>query len=118
MSRLLDELKNYGADVDGVMDRFMEDEELLEACLDEYLLEDEYSILKKCIDEHRYEDAFEVAHALKGVVGNLGLVPLFEATCIVVEALRAKDYSDIDNLFNKASAANDTFVNMYKGLKK
>ena len=32
--------------------------------------------------------AFEAAHTLKGVTGNMGLTPLYDAVCTIVEPLR------------------------------
>ena len=34
------------------------------------------------------DGAFQAAHTLKGVSGNLGLTPLYEAVCDIVEPLR------------------------------
>lgn len=42
--------------------------------------------------------AFEAAHALKGITGNLALVPLYEPIVEITELLRARqeiDYADL-----------------------
>ena len=41
-----------------------------------------------------YTAAFEAAHTLKGVVGNMGLTPLYEAVCVIVEPLRSRECRD------------------------
>ena len=38
--------------------------------------------------------AFEAAHTLKGVAGNLGLKPLYDAVCHIVEPLRRGEERD------------------------
>ncbi|SHK03622.1 Hpt domain-containing protein [Hespellia stercorisuis] len=96
MSELLDKCKAYGADVTGAMERFMDDEELYEMCLEQFADDPGFAGLEKAVGEKQYKEAFEHAHALKGVAGNLGLTPLFEAVCELVEPLRAEDYSNID----------------------
>ena len=45
-------------------------------------------LLNLAIRSKNYEAAFEAAHGLKGSSGTLGLTPLYEAVCAVVENLR------------------------------
>ena len=65
MSRLLDSMAAYGADTEGVLDRFMDDEELYATCLDEFVETTDLEGLHNYIDAKDYDNAFEVAHALK-----------------------------------------------------
>ena len=55
--------------------------------------------------------AFEAAHALKGVLGNLGLTPLYEPVAEMTECLRSKtdkDYSAyIDVIEDRVNALNN-----------
>ena len=48
--------------------------------------------------------AFEAAHTLKGVVGNMGLTPLYQAVCAIVEPLRAKEGADYAALYRAVRA--------------
>lgn len=58
--------------------------------------EDEgFSNLGGALEAKKYDDAFDYAHMLKGVAGNLGLNPLFNTISVLVEALRAKDFSTL-----------------------
>ncbi len=43
--------------------------------------------------------AFEAAHTLKGVAGNLGLTPLYEAVCAIVEPLRSRAGADYRSMY-------------------
>ena len=117
MSAFLDKFAAYGADVEGVMDRFMDDEDLLMTCLDQFVADDEVEQLKEEMDKGDYEQAFEVAHALKGVSGNLGLTPLFQATCVLVEALRHKEYDNLKEQLALVLERREEFVKAYEDMK-
>ena len=45
------------------------------------------------------ERALVAAHALKGVAGNLGLLPLSRAVCAIVGPLRAREARDYGALY-------------------
>ena len=55
--------------------------------------------------------AFESAHALKGVLGNLSLTPLYDKVSEITELLRARTETDYSPLLSEISALRD-------GLKK
>lgn len=84
-------LRADGADIDGINDRFAGDDELYGKCLSELLEEKNFTLLESSLAEHDYKSAFAAAHALKGLSGNLGVTPLYNAVCALVEALRAND---------------------------
>ncbi|MGN0169955.1 MAG: Hpt domain-containing protein [Lachnospiraceae bacterium] len=117
MSLLAETLAAYGADVDGVMDRFLDDEELLISCLDEFIEENEIPRLKECLDRKDYKGAFEVAHAMKGVTGNLGLTPLYTAVCELVESLRAQEYTHVEKQYEDVKNRREEFVSAYEQMK-
>ena len=53
--------------------------------------------LKDALAEKNLKAAFEAAHAIKGMMGNLGLTPLYELSSEMTELLRAgkdADYAD------------------------
>lgn len=99
MSELLDRCREYGADVEGTMERLMDDEELFEMCMMQFSQDEGFAGLKGAIESKDYKAAFEYAHALKGVAGNLGLTPLFNAISEMVEALRIDDYSHVEDQY-------------------
>ena len=54
--------------------------------------------LKQSIKSKNLDAAFEAAHALKGVLGNLSLTPLYTIAVEITELLRNRtqmDYSDL-----------------------
>lgn len=97
MSELLKQkLKENGADVEGTLHRFMNNDALFLKFILKFKDDQNYAILKKHLDDKNYEEAFKAAHTLKGVSANLGLNPIFERASAVTELLRGKDASEVD----------------------
>lgn len=88
-------LAAYGADVSTALERFLDDEDLLENCFMLMLEDENFLLLKEQIGNEDYDAAFNSAHALKGVLSNLELTPLLMEVNTLLESLRAKDYSQI-----------------------
>lgn len=96
-AELMKKIEEYGADISGISDRFMGNYELYASCLLEFINEPSIDSLRKSIASHKYDESFSSSHALKGLSGNLGLTPLYDAVCVLVESLREKKYDDADN---------------------
>lgn len=88
MKDLFVKLKDAGCDVEGALARFLDDEELYVQFYAELLEDEAFTNLGQAIEEKRLYDAFEYAHTLKGIIGNMGLTPMFETVCDIVEPLR------------------------------
>lgn len=88
MKELFVKLKEAECDVEGALARFLDDEDLYEQFYGELLNDEAFGKLGLALDENRVSDAFEYAHTLKGIIGNMGLTPLFETICEIVEPLR------------------------------
>lgn len=82
------ELREYGCDMDGAMNRFLNDVELFNKCLDSVLADEAFEKLGQALEANQVRPAFEYAHTLKGVIGNMGLTPLYEIVVEIVEPLR------------------------------
>ena len=54
--------------------------------------------LKQSLDAKNLDAAFEAAHALKGVLGNLSLTPLYTTAVTITEHLRARDNIDYSGM--------------------
>ena len=81
----------YGADYNSTMARFMGNEAMYLKFLDMLFKDDNLEKLGTALEQQDYEAAFAAAHTLKGVVGNMGLTPLFNAVCAIVEPLRRRE---------------------------
>ncbi len=99
MSVLTEKLAAYGVDIPVTLERFVGDENLYETCFKMLLNEKGFDELGRNIADKDYEKAFNSAHALKGVVSNMGLSPLHHSIAVMVEALRARDYSNLDDQY-------------------
>ncbi len=98
MSELLKQkLKENGADVEGTLHRFMNNDALFLKFILKFKDDQNYAKLKQYLDEKNYEEAFKAAHTLKGVSANLGLNPIFDRASAVTELLRGKDASEVDD---------------------
>lgn len=105
MSELTDRLRAYGADMDGAMERFVGDEELFGECFSMFLEDAAFAALEDSLKKQDYRAAFEAAHTLKGVAGNLGLTPLYQAICQLVEPLRRGEYSALQSQYEAVADA-------------
>ena len=88
MNQLFVKLKEVECDVEGALARFLDDEDLYVQFYGELLKDEAFDNLGVALEEKRLSEAFEFAHALKGIVGNMGLTPMFNIVCDIVEPLR------------------------------
>ena len=91
MQRVKKCFEEYGADYIGTMERFLNNEALYVRLLGKLFPNEELRRLGAAMEAGDQDGAFKAAHTLKGVAGNLGLTPLYETLCAIVERLRAKE---------------------------
>ncbi|MCR5715545.1 MAG: Hpt domain-containing protein [Lachnospiraceae bacterium] len=89
MSKLTEELRTMGCDMDGALNRFLQDEEFYAECYAQVMSDPSFDQLKSALDAGDVEEAFHCAHTLKGVIANMGLTPLLNIVVDLVEPLRA-----------------------------
>ncbi|MEG1847189.1 MAG: Hpt domain-containing protein [Lachnospiraceae bacterium] len=99
MDKMLEQLREYGADVDGAMERFLGDVALYHSCFDTYLEDVAFKAIGDALQREDYKEAFEYAHALKGITGNMALTPIYQEVCLLVEALRKGDSSNLSSYY-------------------
>lgn len=99
MSEFQERFDTYGGDYTTTMARFMGNEAMYLRFLDMLFQDENLQQLGTALEAGDMESAFAAAHTLKGVVGNMGLTPLYQAVCAVVEPIRAgkqnEDYSKL-----------------------
>ena len=91
MGTFKESLEAYGADYEGIMRRFMQNEAMYQKMLTLFFKDDNMEKLGDALNAGDIVGAYEAAHTLKGVAGNLGLTPLYEAVSDIVEPLRRKE---------------------------
>lgn len=89
--------ERYGADYQSTMTRFIDNEKSYLRFLDMFLEDENLKKLGESLESNNLDDAFDAAHTLKGTTANMGLTPMFNAVCEIVEPLRQRkqqDYSE------------------------
>ena len=87
--QILRELTEWGCDVPGTMRRFLNDSDFYCRLLRSVPQESSFEELGKALEAGDVRTAFELAHSLKGVLGNMGISPMYQECCAIVEPLRA-----------------------------
>ena len=91
-----DVLKEYGANVEEGLSRCLGKEDFYIKLVNMALRDPGFENLKNAIEAGNLDMAFEAAHALKGVLGNLSLTPIYTPASEMTELLRSRtemDYS-------------------------
>lgn len=100
----LDDLRAFGANVDEGMARCMNMEAFYLRLVNTVKQEPHFAELFSALEAHDLDTGFKAAHALKGVLGNLSLTPLYEPMCELTELLRARadvDYTELAALIRE-----------------
>lgn len=108
----IDNLKEYGANVDEGMARCMGNEALYLRLVTTIPAEANFDKLASSIEARDLDAAFDAAHALKGVTGNLALTPLYQAVFEITELLRAKTDTDYTQLLAEIATLRDKLAQL------
>ena len=90
----IETLKSFGADTETGLSRCMGNEDFYLSLVRMALEDQTFSNLAASIAQNNLYTAFELAHALKGVYGNIALTPVYEPLCELTELLRRKEKAD------------------------
>ncbi len=103
----IDSLKAFGANIDEGLERCMGMEdfyiEMIELGINDKLFDE----LGPLLEAEKLDEAFETVHALKGVIGNLALTPLYSTINELTEHLRSRDKMDYKPLYDKLISQRD-----------
>ena len=97
----IDGLRELGANVEEGLERCMGMEDFYMEMIELGLSDERFDELGPTRETGDLDAAFEQVHALKGVIGNLALTPLYETVCELTEHLRAKEQIDYKPLYDK-----------------
>lgn len=97
----IDSLRTFGANVDEGLERCMGMEDFYLEMIELGLSDERFENLGPILESGNADEAFETVHALKGVIGNLALTPLYETICEITEHLRAKESVDYKALYDR-----------------
>ncbi len=85
-------LVSAGLNIETVLERFMNNEALLERFLKKFAQDKSYRELLTAVENQDVDAAFVAAHTLKGVSANLSLDSLHEVVSAQTEFFRSKDF--------------------------
>lgn len=100
----IDKLNAYGANTKEGLARCMGNEALYLRLTATVVNQPEFDLLGERIESRDLKGAFEAAHALKGVLGNLSLTPIYEKVCEITELLRGQTDTDYQPLLDQIAA--------------
>ena len=86
--QIVERLIAWGCDIPGALPRFLNNRDFYCRLLAEVPEEGSFAKLGTCLAAGDAKAAFDEAHALKGVLGNMGLTPMYGEVCAIVEPLR------------------------------
>ena len=87
----IEALNEYGANTKEGLERCLNDEGFYLSLVPAALEKKDYERIEIAVQSGNFEEAFEAAHALKGVLGNLALTPIYTPVSEMTERLRARD---------------------------
>lgn len=81
-------LTEIGIQVDEALERFSNMEDFYDRHLSEFPNNKDFPLFMEQMQTGDYENAFFSCHKLKGIIGNLSIMPLYEIMSKVTECLR------------------------------
>lgn len=97
----IENLKELGCNTDEGLERCLNDEGFYLQLIPDAFNKKRYEDLESHIVNKDLDTAFDEAHALKGVLANLAITPLFDVVSEITEKLRAKEEAGYSELISK-----------------
>jgi len=97
----IEELRSAGADVETGLSRCVGNETLYLKLVNMGLGDTKFEELGAAVNAGDLSKAFELCHALKGVIGNLAITPLYEVLSDMTEKLRGREKADYSSLYSQ-----------------
>lgn len=104
------QLEEFGVNTKEGLTRCMNNEKFYFRMLKMGLGNDSFEKLESALAAGNLEDAFEAAHALKGVLGNLALTPIYKPLAEMTEMLRAKKDADYVEIYKPILELRNTLL--------
>lgn len=108
-AKIIKKMAKYGANIDEGLARFLNDEKLYVECLNLLLSDDKFLSLGEAINKDEFDKSYTIAVALKGAIGNLEIIPLYDIISVIVSDLSIYDYSNLKVSYEKLMKEYDSF---------
>ena len=106
----LEKIRDLGIDPTDGLTRCMNNEVFFFKMISMAVANDYFDTLGPALEKNDLESAFEAAHALKGVIGNLALKPIYEPLAEMTELLRAKKQADYISMYRPIKEIRDQLL--------
>ena len=113
---LIDKLTTGGVDVASTIARFGGNENLFLKYLRRFPADPTLGTLQAAMQSGDREEIKRTCHTLKGLSGNLGLTPLFNACATMMNELRASDTSDVSALYAEVCRQHTMAIELVQGV--
>ena len=110
----IERLNEFGADTAEGLGRCMNNEAFYFRLIGMVAQDANFAKLKEAMDAGDLTAGFEAAHALKGVLGNLSLTPVYEPALQICELLRTRTETDYGPLLEELYAQKEKLDEMLK----
>ena len=108
----IDALNRFGADTRNGLERCLNNEAMYLRLVNMALDDANFGRLAAAVESDDRKAAFEAVHALKGVMGNLALTPLYELSSELTELLRAEKDADYPAYREKILAQRNALLDL------
>ncbi len=108
----IEKLNAFGADTKDGLARCYGSEDLYLKLVCMIPGDKNFETLQQSVAAGDYRQGFEAAHALKGVLGNLSLTPLYERISALTELLRIQQAADYAPMLAEIAALRDELAAM------
>ena len=95
----IETLNEFGVNTKEGLTRCMNNEKFYFRMIKMGLASDQFDKLGAALESNSLDEAFEAAHALKGVLGNLALTPIYTPLAEMTELLRAGKSEDYVTMY-------------------
>lgn len=99
MNTLLQQLQELGAETEQTVLRFSNHVEIYQKYLLKFPEEPTMQHLKTAMQQKNYISAQKAAHTLKGLAGNLGLLPIFDIAADLSDTLKSENFTQSEEIF-------------------
>ena len=118
MNEILTRLDEIGAETEESLERFMNDEEMYLKYVCSFPEEESMGELVSAVEKGDYLQAERSVHALKGIVNNLGFIPLADAAVDMLEELRDNHLPEALEAYQEVQKEYDNFCRVIKKWRK
>ena len=108
----IDKLNDFGADTKEGLSRCFGKEDFYVRLVNMIPEDPNFAALQQAVAANDLDKAFEAAHALKGVLGNLSLTPMYDLVYEMTEQLRRREAADYNTPLEKLLAMREELKNM------